>query len=282
MSYDYRPTGFKLLPDVVKNLLIINVLFFIATYVFESKLGIELTDKLGLHYFGSDKFRPYQLITYMFMHGSLAHIFFNMFALYMFGSSIENYWGPKRFLIYYLVTGLGASVIHYVVVYFNDLKPITDLINDYVASPSGEKLQSFLTSKKFTLASPELQELYTGFSKNYNLNIHTNPTEAISSSITFMQEYKEAYLNLPVVVGASGAVFGLLLAFGMMFPNNVIYIYFAIPIKAKYFVMLYGAIEVFSGISNSGNDNVAHFAHLGGMLFGFILIMYWRKSKTLF
>ncbi len=282
MSYDYRPTGFKLLPDVVKNLLIINVLFFIATYVFESKLGIELTDKLGLHYFGSDKFRPYQLITYMFMHGSLAHIFFNMFALYMFGSSIENYWGPKRFLIYYLVTGLGAAVIHYVVVYFNDLKPITDLINDYVASPSGEKLQSFLTSTKFTLASPELQELYTGFSKNYNLNIHTNPTEAISSSITFMQEYKEAYLNLPVVVGASGAVFGLLLAFGMMFPNNVIYIYFAIPIKAKYFVMLYGAIEVFSGISNSGNDNVAHFAHLGGMLFGFILIMYWRKSKTLF
>ena len=94
--------------------------------------------------------------------------------------------------------------------------------------------------------------------------------------------YKEAYLNLPVVVGASGAVFGLLLAFGMMFPNNVIYIYFAIPIKAKYFVMLYGAIEIFSGISNSGNDNVAHFAHLGGMLFGFILIMYWRKNKTQF
>lgn len=282
MSYDYRPSGFKLLPDVVKNLLIINVLFFIATYVFESKLGIELTDKLGLHYFGSDKFRPYQLITYMFMHGSLAHIFFNMFALYMFGSSIENFWGPKRFLIYYLVTGLGAAIIHYMVVYVNDVKPITDLINDYVASPSGEKLQSFLTSTKFTLASPELQELYAGFSKNYNLNIHTNPSEAISSSITFMQEYKEAYLNLPVVVGASGAVFGLLLAFGMMFPNNVIYIYFAIPIKAKYFVMLYGAIEIFSGISNSGNDNVAHFAHLGGMLFGFILIMYWRKNKTQF
>ncbi len=282
MSYDYRPSGFKLLPDVVKNLLIINVLFFIATYVFESKLGIELTDKLGLHYFGSDKFRPYQLITYMFMHGSLAHIFFNMFALYMFGSSIENFWGPKRFLIYYLVTGLGAAIIHYIVVYVNDVKPITDLINDYVASPSGEKLHSFLTSTKFTLASPELQELYAGFSKNYNLNIHTNPSEAISSSITFMQEYKEAYLNLPVVVGASGAVFGLLLAFGMMFPNNVIYIYFAIPIKAKYFVMLYGAIEIFSGISNSGNDNVAHFAHLGGMLFGFILIMYWRKNKTQF
>jgi membrane associated rhomboid family serine protease len=282
MSYDYRPSGFKLLPDVVKNLLIINVLFFIATYVFESKLGIELTDKLGLHYFGSDKFRPYQLITYMFMHGSLAHIFFNMFALYMFGSSIENFWGPKRFLIYYLVTGLGAAIIHYIVVYVNDVKPITDLINDYVESPSGEKLQSFLTSTKFTLASPELQELYAGFSKNYNLNIHTNPSEAISSSITFMQEYKEAYLNLPVVVGASGAVFGLLLAFGMMFPNNVIYIYFAIPIKAKYFVMLYGAIEIFSGISNSGNDNVAHFAHLGGMLFGFILIMYWRKNKTQF
>ena len=282
MSYDYRPSGFKLLPDVVKNLLIINVLFFIATYVFESKLGIELTDKLGLHYFGSDKFRPYQLITYMFMHGSLAHIFFNMFALYMFGSSIENFWGPKRFLIYYLVTGLGAAIIHYIVVYVNDVKPITDLINDYVASPSGEKLYSFLTSTKFTLASPELQELYAGFSKNYNLNIHTNPSEAISSSITFMQEYKEAYLNLPVVVGASGAVFGLLLAFGMMFPNNVIYIYFAIPIKAKYFVMLYGAIEIFSGISNSGNDNVAHFAHLGGMLFGFILIMYWRKNKTQF
>jgi membrane associated rhomboid family serine protease len=280
MSYDYRPSSFKLLPDVVKNLLIINIIFFAATFIFEKRFGIDLTDKLGLHYFGSDKFKPYQLITYMFMHGSLAHIFFNMFALYMFGSSIENFWGGKRFLIFYIITGLGAALTHYAVVYFVDVHPMTVMINEYIASPGADKLLDFTNDKTFTstLGAPEMQELYGNFSRKYNSMLETDPRGAIQASIDFMTEYRDIYMNLPVVVGASGAIFGLLLAFGMMFPNNMIYIYFAIPLKAKYFVILYGALELFSGISGSRTDNVAHFAHLGGMLFGFILILYWRKN----
>jgi hypothetical protein len=210
-NYDFRPRPYNLLPEVVKNLLIINVLFFIGQQVFENNLGVDLANKLGLHFMLSDEFRPYQFITYMFLHGSIGHIFFNMLALYMFGTSIENTWGAKRFLIYYIACGVGAALVHYAIFYF-----ATD---------------------------PEV-----------------------------------TMYGVPVIIGASGAVFGLLLAYGMMFPNQVIYVQFIIPMKAKYFVALYGGIELFSGLNNSASDNVAHFAHLGGMLFGFILIKYWQKK----
>ena len=234
MSYNqYTPQRFSFLPEVVKNLLIINGIFFLATIVAESKFGVDLTQLLGMHFPKSDQFKPLQIVTYMFMHGSFSHLFFNMFALWMFGSNIENYWGAKRFLIYYMVTGLGAIFIHYVVLYYTEILPALREIEQYNI-----------------LGRLEDAELFT----------------------------KTYYNSIPPVVGASGAVFGLLLAFGMLFPNQTIYLYFAIPIKAKYFVMLYGAIELFSGIYNSSADNVAHFAHLGGMLFGFVLIRMWRKQ----
>lgn len=229
MSYQqYRPNSFSVLPPVVKNLLIINGLFFLATLSFQT-LGSDLTDTLGLHFPLADTFRPYQLITYMFMHGSFMHLFFNMFALWMFGNTLENVWGPKRFLIYYLITGIGAAVCHYAVVYY-EMQPALNYISQNA------------------LDYPELEAL------------------------------KQEVYNAPVVVGASGSVFGILLAFGMMFPNTLLYIYFAIPIKAKWFVVLYGAMELFSGLRGAPGDNVAHFAHLGGMLFGFILIKYWKRN----
>jgi membrane associated rhomboid family serine protease len=272
----FRPTGFRILPPVVKNLLILNGLFFLATIATGSKFGFDLTDMLGLHYFAAEKFKPYQIITYMFMHGGFAHILFNMFALWMFGNAIENFWGPRRFLIYYLITGIGAAITHYVVFYFQ-ISPVLDAINTYLNDPSPEKLNVFLNSGYFKITSPEMHDTFDQFRNQYNNLLYSDPTKAIQFSLDFVSQYKVDFLNAPVVIGASGAVFGILLAFGMMFPNAIIYIYFAIPIKAKYFVILYGAIELFSGVFDTGG-NVAHFAHLGGMVFGFLLLLYWKRN----
>ena len=275
----FQPRGFSFLPVVVKNLLIINGIFFLATIVFERTLHIDLIDILGLHFLTSEKFQPYQIISYMFMHGSFGHIFFNMFALWMFGSAIENFWGPKRFLIYYLITGIGAALLHYTIVYFQ-IRPVMDMINNFTVDPTNDGLLSFLNSSYFQGGLEGIPEKFQIFRSHYNALLVSNPTEAMSLAVEFMHSYKEAFLNAPVIVGASGALFGLLLAFGMMFPNSVIYLYFAIPIKAKWFVILYGAIELFSGVSNTSGDNVAHFAHLGGMLFGFILIKLWKIKRV--
>ncbi|MFA4852067.1 MAG: rhomboid family intramembrane serine protease [Bacteroidales bacterium] len=239
----YRPTGFRILPPVVKNIIIINVLLYLAAKAFESAFKINLTDTLGMHYFGSEKFRPYQIITYMFMHGGFGHIFFNMFAVWMFGNVLENYWGPKRFLFYYMVTGIGAILIQMLITYLQISNLELKMSQEQINSVLSEGYNAFQQGKNF--ADPQMGKL------NLLYNIPT--------------------------VGASGAIFGVLLAFGMLFPNSLIYVYFAIPIKAKWFVIIYGAIELYSGIANNPGDNVAHFAHLGGMLFGIILILYWKK-----
>jgi len=227
---DFRPSGFSLLPTVVKNLLILNVLFFLATIACDVVLRIDLADYLGLHYIGASDFQPFQLVTYMFMHGNFAHLFFNIFALWMFGNTLENIWGPNRFLLFYFICGIGAGLIQELVQYIQ-----------YVTTLQGYE----------------------------NVRIAANHIIPMSE-----------YLNMLTTVGASGAVYGILLAFGMMFPNSTLYIYFAIPIKAKWFVLIYGIIELFSGFTSV--DNVAHFAHLGGMLFGLILILYWKKKGNLY
>lgn len=272
------PGGFKVLPPVVKNLLIINGLFFLATITFSEGLGINLYDYVSLKYFGSEMFRPYQLITYMFMHGDFTHILFNMFALWMFGSAIENFWGPKRFLFFYIFTGIGAGLAHYAVYYFQ-INPFIELIDAFLLNPSTSQLNGILSSHKF-IVSPDYPELYRGFhdfdAAIKTLNVTPYDKSALQTSVEFLQLYRGFYLDLPSVVGASGAVFGILLAFGMMFPNVMIYLYFFIPMKAKWFVIGYGAIELYLGVTGT-TDGIAHFAHLGGMLFGFILIMYWRK-----
>tara|TARA_R110002050_G_scaffold143516_2_gene268731 strand:- start:4922 stop:5647 length:726 start_codon:yes stop_codon:yes gene_type:complete len=236
------PLQFRLLPEVIKNLLIINGLFFLASVVLSNVFGTNLIELLGVYLPQSEHFRPYQLVTHMFMHGNMGHIFFNMFALWMFGNALENVWGPKRFLIYYFVTGLGAAFLHLGIQYW-----------------------------EFTSLTSQLSE-------NQILNIFSGQVFSNDPS-EMIQAFR--LLNNPTV-GASGAVFGVLLAFGMLFPNQYIYIYFVLPVKVKYFVAIYGALELYNGIVNDPASNVAHFAHLGGMLFGFLLLRYWKKNTGTF
>lgn len=277
----FRPGGFTLLPPVVKNLLIINGLFFLATLALGNAFGIDLYRILGLHFPGAQNFAPYQFISYMFMHGGFAHLFFNMFALWMFGNVLENVWGPKRFLLYYLVTGLGAALLHYAVLYWQML-PTLQAVNSVLENPDHESLRALLESEYFKVTSMEIQNNFRVFLSEYNSLINNSPNEAMVRAVNFLNQYKVDFLNAPVVVGASGAVFGILLAFGMLFPNSLIYLFFAIPIKAKYFVMIYGAMELYFGIANRPGSNVAHFAHLGGMLFGYLMIRYWKKKGNLY
>lgn len=234
------------LPEVVKNLLIINILMLLATFVaFQS--GIDLPEILGLHHWSSEVFRPHQLVTYMFMHGGIAHIFFNMFALYMFGRVLEQVWGPKRFLIFYMVTGIGAGLIQLIVTEIR----IMDL-----ASSIDPELYRVVLEEGHSIKESG-QNFVDPVARQLNNLINTS------------------------TVGASGAVFGILLAFGMLFPNvRLMLLIPPIPMKAKYFVAIYGALELYLGIANNPADNVAHFAHLGGMLFGYFLIKYWKKNTN--
>lgn len=279
MNQFYRPRQFKLLPNAVKNLLIINGLLFALTVLFENKFMVDLNDKLGLHFFSAHAFQPFQLITYMFMHGSFTHLFLNMFALWMFGSTMENYWGTKRFLVFYFFTGIGAALTQWLVLSF-EIMPVVDTFNAYLEHPAHGALSELFSTGKLTPASSEMQASLNEFIEQYQIEMSNDPHAALLLSQRFISEYRDLYLNTPVVVGASGAVFGLLLAYGMEFPNQIIYLYFAIPIKAKYFVILYGILELTQGISGLEGDNVAHFAHLGGMIFGIFLILYWRKRRT--
>ncbi|MEI6456371.1 MAG: rhomboid family intramembrane serine protease [bacterium] len=271
----YSPAGFRLLPPVVKNLLIINGLFFLATVSLQNAFGIDLDTLLGLHCFKSDLFQPYQLVTYMFLHADFGHILWNMFALWMFGYLLENVWGPKRFLTYYLITGIGAGIIQIIVTWWTFL-PAEAAMNTYIANPNIDAFVSFVN--QYSPHSRELFEKLKIFLSEWNNN-PMNQHYALQSTDYIAQLWQDQ-ISTPTI-GASGAVYGILLAFGMMFPNMLVFIYFLFPIKAKWIVILYGAIELFSGISSNPNDNVAHFAHLGGMLFGFFLILFWKKKSVL-
>lgn len=209
MSYqEFRPRQFQQIPVVVKNILIINVILFVAQEIMMASSGIDLAQYLALAPLNTAYFKPYQFITYMFMHGSLSHIFFNMFGVYMFGSILENIWGSKRFLNYYLLCGLGAAALQVGIYYMN-----------------GE---------------------------------------------------------FSYLLGASGALFGLLVAFAMMFPNTYLNIYFLIPVKAKYLVTAYGLFELLGGLMNREGDNISHFGHLGGLIVGAIIMLIWKRNKTFF
>ncbi|HTI12333.1 MAG TPA: rhomboid family intramembrane serine protease [Puia sp.] len=227
---EFRPGSFQMIPPVIKNLIIINVLVFLAQQTLGPVIEEKMYNLLALHDIHSVYFRPHQLITYLFMHGGWDHIFFNMFALWMFGAILENYWGGKRFLVFYMITGIGAGICHLAVLYY-EMAPIADMFHQ--------------------LSADQQQELL--YSSTFKLNEAT--------------------------VGASGAVFGCLAAFGYLFPNSLIYLYFFVPIKAKWAVIGYAAIELFSGIRSSAGDNVAHWAHLGGAAVGLLLVIYWNRSN---
>ena len=270
MTQQYSPAGFRLLPPVVKNLLIINALFFLATLSFKSTFGIDLEKMLGLYYFRSDLFQPYQFVTYMFIHADFWHLTFNMFALWMFGYLLENVWGPKRFLTYYMLTGIGAGIAQTIV----QLWSMSSMEAAAVAYNQTPSLDSFviLVNHHFPHYYSTLQTFIIAWTSS------PQSPEFTQQSLSYVHQLVQLGMNVPTI-GASGAVYGILLAFGMMFPNMLVYLYFLVPIKAKWIVIGYFAIELFYGISNNPNDNVAHFAHMGGMIFGLFLILFWRKRS---
>lgn len=249
-----QSTRFSMLPEVIKNLLIINGLFFLATIVFDSTFGVNLIRLFGVYVPGSNNFSPYQLVTHMFMHGNFGHIFLNMFALWMFGTALENIWGGKRFLVYYLITGFGAAFLHLGVQYLEAQSILNELLQ--------------MGYSKGDIA----QMMQTGYATSSGIGG--------AHGLEKLRQLATIY-GMPTV-GASGAVFGILLAFGMTFPNQRIYLYFLFPIKAKYFVGAIGALELINGLANDPSSNIAHLAHLGGMLFGFILIKYWKNNDPRF
>ena len=233
------------IPPVVKNLIIINVVMFIAALLFSNLFRTDLNRILGLFYIQSPLFQPWQIVTHMFMHGGFFHLLFNMWALWIFGKTLESVWGGKRFLIYYLATGLGAMFFHELVMFIE--------MGGQVAA-----IKEFYHVDKISIGI--LQEILTPGS----------------------QFYSAARGMVIPTVGASGAVFGILLAFGMLFPNTpLIIIPFPMPIKAKWLVIGYGVLELYLGLTGAASG-VAHFAHLGGMIFGYILIKYWNKSTRTF
>ncbi len=287
----FRPGRFQILPTVVKNLIIINAIMVFAQFVL-GKMGIDLSDYLGLHYWKSDYFGFWQFFTHMFMHGSyndlnatIIHLFSNMFALWMFGSILENVWGPKRFLTFYLICGLGAAILHMGVVAYQFIS-IENAFNAYQQDPSIGQLRAFIDDHVHNILGNDLINIYNQWVSNPDIDMSQRSITAMNRFLNGFSTSSGQYIPGifdEATVGASGAVFGILFAFGYMFPNTLLYIYFLVPIKAKYVVGAYALFELFSGIRNSAGDNVAHFAHLGGMLVAFILLKIWnQRNRTNF
>lgn len=222
---DLRMRGFQSIPPVIKNLAIANALVFIAELTF----GEPLINVLALHYYQSEEFGLWQFLTHMFTHGSVMHILFNMLALWMFGSTLEDIWGGKRFLTFYLLCGLGAAVV---------------LLGTYTIE--------------------------------LNYFMHKVNSNEISNEQYY---YKAAMIMQSTAVGASGAINGVMVAYAWLFPNSLVYLYFAIPVKVKYVVIAYFLIDLFGGINPGAGDNVAHFAHVGGAIVGLILVITMNKSN---
>ncbi len=254
-------------PPIVKNLLIINLLVFLMQAV--SPVGDEMITWFGQHSWRSDDFRPYQLFTSIFLHGGISHLFTNMFALWMFGRILEYDLGAKRFLTYYLVTGIGAGIFNQLIGEIGYQQTLI-AVNDFVANA---------TPSAFSALTANHLE---GFSVNQEFLDAWRATPSNEAYIS--QAIKGAYDMLAessnqVTVGASGAVFGVLLAFGMLHPNDVIMLLIPpMPIKAKYFVMIYGAVELFMGVTGTMNG-ISHFSHIGGMVWGFLLLRWWRQRR---
>ena len=280
MKTEFRPGSFQILPTIIKNLLIINGLVFLAQIVYdgiqpgsdlEPQIGV-LTNTFALHSIESPLFRPWQIVTHLFMHGSLIHIFSNMFVLWMFGSILENVWGPRRFLIFYLVCGLGAAGLHLASLSWE----YHGLINDFIAfknNPSQHNFSELMGNGAFVSADKhQILEM--------TRNWPSDPVMARNFSAAIVDETSgiiQIMLRTPTL-GASGAVFGCLAAFGYLYPNTYLYLYFFIPIKAKWFVLGYIAFELMMVLRHSGGG-IARWAHLGGALVGFIMVYFWNRTN---
>lgn len=280
---EFRPGRFQILPTVVKNLIIINSLVLFAQFVL-AKMGIDIADYVGLHYWKSNYYHFWQFFTHMFVHGNLAHLFSNMFALWMFGSVLENVWGPKRFLLFYLVCGMGAAMLHMGVVGY-EFHTIAEAFNKYQANPTLDQYNLFLQQNiplnRYSQLNVDLYNWAIKWGDSPSMDLSNQTFEAINHYLTG-RNYQGVYLPGiydEATVGASGAVFGILFAFGYLFPNTLLYLYFLVPVKAKYVVAAYALFEIYAGIQNSAGDNIAHYAHLGGMLVAFILLKLWNRNN---
>lgn len=260
---------FSRLTPVVKNIIIANVAVFVLGHYLVPGLGLNL--KLAFWYFESQFFQPYQLVTYMFAHANFYHIFFNMLGLMFLAPMLESLWGPKKFLIFYLATGVGAALI-YAGINFVQVGGMSAAINDFMLSENPADFYSFLT--KYNGLNAYTDSLYDQF--------HDNPDnpQLIGRAKEYMTRMFSERINIPMV-GASGALYGVLMAIALLFPNMQMMLLFPpIPIKAKYMALGLAFISLYSGISNNPGDNVAHFAHLGGMIVAYILIRLWRKTAS--
>ncbi|HEX8333617.1 MAG TPA: rhomboid family intramembrane serine protease [Segetibacter sp.] len=271
---EFRPSRFEILPLIIKNLLIVNVLFFLAQKTVGLQGFFNMEDFLALHHVKSPLFKPWQLVTHMFLHGNLMHLIGNMFALWMFGSVLENLWGPKRFLTFYFICGIGAALLHLAFLWYS-YNPL---------------LQDFMQLKQ--RPSPELIAI---FYQNYGLFQDATATNLVNNylrepSNTLYLDQALSYISdvtyraiSTATLGASGGVFGVLAAFVYLFPNTYIYLYFFVPVKAKWIGAIYFGIEIYYAWQNSAGDNVARWAHIGGAIVGFILVLTWnRKNRKRF
>jgi len=273
---EFRPSRFEILPTIVKNLLIINGLFFLAQNVLSGPAGfLNMEDIFALHGWQSSLFQPWQLVTHMFLHGDFGHILGNMFALWMFGSVLENLWGSKRFLTFYLICGLGAAFIHLLFLSYEflplmkDYQVLFNLHEDGGASLNNAMIRFI---ERYDVRFENHSQIING--------LRYNPDNTVASAQMFeaLTNFYEKNINT-ATLGASGAVFGILAAFIYLFPNTYIYIYFLFPIKAKWIGLLYFSYEFFFALKNSAGDNVARWAHNGGAIVGLLIVITWNKTR---
>ena len=261
------------LTPVVKNLLLINI----VVYFLDSLLDGMPSHYLSFYSYMSDKFAPYQLFTYMFLHGGIWHLLSNMFGLFIFGPLLERFWGSQRFLQFYIITGVGAGVI-YSLVNLYEFKQLENRADQYISAPAPDEFFSFLRDyyPNYSL-DDRINEIAIGYAENPENQNYQEGSKAVVRGLS------SSTINNSSMLGASGAVFGILLAFGMLFPNTELFLLIPpMPIKAKYLVAFYGIYTIFAGIERAPGDNVAHFAHLGGMVVAFILIKIWQSNRQNF
>ncbi len=275
---EFRPSRFEILPTIVKNLLIINGLFFLA----QKTLGggpaavFSFDDTLALHAWQSSLFKPWQLITHMFLHGDFMHILGNMFALWMFGSILENLWGSKRFLTFYLICGLGAALMHLLFLSYE----LVPMMKEYAVIAHQHSAGTSASLTDAIMQFGQKHELRYATDHEVLALVRSNPgnPEIASQLFNLVTDYYEKNINM-ATIGASGAVFGVLAAFIYLFPNTYIYLYFLVPVKAKWLGLVYFSYEVFYAIQNSAGDNVARWAHIGGAIVGLLIVMTWNKTN---
>lgn len=261
---------FNLTPTV-RNLLIANVLLLVIRNSFPQIIAIG-----ALFSIGSPYFFPWQFVTYMFLHSGWGHLIGNMFALISFGPLLEQRWGGQRFLVFWLICGFGAGLLYEGVRYYEQ-RPITELQRELIQNPTGgDFAQLVRLAEDNSLYAADHLALASALSRD------PNNTELRNDVITETQGIYESVMASPMI-GASGAVFGILFAFAYLFPNTELFLlFFPFPIKAKYFVLFYGLYELYKGVHRTPGDDVAHYAHLGGLLIGFLVIKFWERGRQQF